>query len=227
MHSGVRCFAIGDVHGCLEALEALLTIISPAATDRVVTLGDYVNRGPNSRGVLNRLIRLRNECELIPILGNHDEFMLEACRSGKHRASWLSMGGTATLRSYGAEGPEFGMVPQDHLGFLESCHSYFETNTHIFVHASYIETLSMEQQPGYVLRWESLRGAIPGPHRSGKRVIAGHTSQKSGEVLDLGYLKCIDTYCYGGKWLTALDVDNGELWQVSREGVPRTRLPRA
>jgi serine/threonine protein phosphatase 1 len=72
------------------------------------------------------------------------------------------------------------------------------------------------------LRWESLRGAIPGPHCSGKTVIAGHSSQKTGEILDLGYLVCIDTYCYGGGWLTALDVNTEEIWQASSQGELRS-----
>jgi serine/threonine protein phosphatase 1 len=58
----------------------------------------------------------------------------------------------------------------------------------------------------------------PGPHESGKTVIVGHTSQKSGEILDLGHLVCIDTYCHGGSWLTALEVTTGQVWQANRNG---------
>ncbi len=68
------------------------------------------------------------------------------------------------------------------------------------------------------MRWRSLRETIPGPHRSGKTVIVGHTAQKDGEILDLGHIKCIDTYCYGGGWLTALDVVTSEVWQASMSG---------
>jgi serine/threonine protein phosphatase 1 len=72
-----------------------------------------------------------------------------------------------------------------------------------------------------MLRWESLRATTPGPHESGKTVIVGHSSQKSGEILDLGHLACIDTFCYGGGWLTALDVKTGDVWQASRDGTMR------
>ncbi len=65
---------------------------------------------------------------------------------------------------------------------------------------------------------------IPGPHESGKRAIVGHTSQKSGEILDLDHIVCIDTYCYGGRWLTALEVETGRLWQVDPHGHPRGRF---
>ncbi len=58
----------------------------------------------------------------------------------------------------------------------------------------------------------------PGPHISGKTAIIGHASQKSGEILDLGYLKCIDTWCYGDGWLTALDIDSGQMWQADKAG---------
>jgi len=77
----------------------------------------------------------------------------------------------------------------------------------------------MAEQPVGMLRWESLRDMTPGPHDSGKAVIVGHTAQKSGDILDLGHLKCIDTYCYGGGWLTALDVRSGEVWQANQLGV--------
>jgi len=69
-----------------------------------------------------------------------------------------------------------------------------------------------------VLRWESLKLRQPGPHCSGKTAIVGHTAQRDGEILDLGYLKCIDTCCYGEGWLTALDVDSGQVWQADKEG---------
>jgi hypothetical protein len=65
-------------------------------------------------------------------------------------------------------------------------------------------------------------GTTPGPHDSGKAVLVGHTSQKGGRILDLGHLKCIDTYCHGGGWLTALDVQTGEVWQADRQGNMRT-----
>jgi serine/threonine protein phosphatase 1 len=76
----------------------------------------------------------------------------------------------------------------------------------------------MDEQPVMMLRWESLRETTPGPHESGKTVIAGHTSQKNVEILGLGHVKVIDTYCYGGGWLTALDVRTDEVWQADREG---------
>lgn len=212
--------AIGDIHGCSAALDAILAAVRPRPDDTIITLGDYINRGPDSRGVLNRLIDLSRRCRLVPILGNHDQMLLDV-RSGKYPIAWLlDEGGTTTLDSYGP-GRDIGLIPEAHLDFLEGCLDYFETDTHIFVHGNNYPDLPMDEQPVSMLRWESLRDTTPGPHESGKTVIAGHTSQRSGEILDLGYLKCIDTRCYGGGWLTAMDVRTEEVWQTNQRGVMR------
>jgi serine/threonine protein phosphatase 1 len=211
-----RTIAIGDIHGCSAALEALIKAIQPRTEDTTVTLGDYINRGPDTRGVLDRLIELGRSSCLIPILGNHDQKLLEA-HSGLHPTTWLGMGGLVTLDSYGPS-RDIALIPEEHFEFLEGCLDHHETGTHIFVHANYFHDIPMAEQPVSMLRWESLRDTTPGPHVSGKAVIVGHTSQKGGDILDLGHLKCIDTYCYGGGWLTALEVNTGEVWQADREG---------
>jgi serine/threonine protein phosphatase 1 len=221
--AAARTIAIGDIHGCLKALDAILGSIDPQPDDMIVTLGDYVDRGPDSRGVVDRLIALADQCSLVPILGNHDDVLLQARYQG-HLSSFLSMGGLSTLASYGASSPpDLTLIPDEHYAFLETCVDFFETETHIFLHATYLPHLPMSQQPGLALRWESLRDCIPDPHHSGKTVIVGHTSQKSGEILDLGHIKCIDTRCYGGGWLTALDVHAGWLWQADQDGRLRER----
>jgi serine/threonine protein phosphatase 1 len=230
-----RTIAIGDIHGCSRALEALIGAIEPQADDLIVTLGDCVNRGPDSRGVLEQLIALERQCKLISLLGNHDEMFLQLltdANAGRPRAlsSWLRMGGDTTLASYGAPPgkttwADLTRIPAEHAAFIERCRAYYETATHIFVHANYDPVLPMNEQPFELLRWESLRDVIPDAHCSGKIVIAGHSSQKTGEILELGYLICIDTYCYGGGWLTALDVQTGEAWQTDLQG--ELRSPRS
>ena len=131
-----RTIAIGDIHGCSAALEALMEAIRPLPADTIVTLGDYIDRGPDSRGVLDRLIALSHHCRPVPLLGNHDQLLLDV-RSGKYPIGWLlDMGGTATLDSYGP-GYDLGLIPNAHYGFLEGCLPFHETPTHIFVHANY------------------------------------------------------------------------------------------
>ena len=72
-----------------------------------------------------------------------------------------------------------------------------------------------------MLRWHSLDDVVPSPHLSGKVAVVGHTANTNGEILDLGHLICIDTYCDGGGWLTALDLRSGQQWQASKEGIIR------
>ena len=132
---------------------------------------------------------------------------------------WLRFGGDATLASYDCASPE--EFPAAHLDFLRRCRLFHETERHFFVHASYIKELPLAEQPEEVLLWDSLRYRLPGPHCSGKKAIVGHTSQKNGEILDLGYAVCIDTWVYGDGWLTMMDVDTGQVWQADQEGAMR------
>jgi serine/threonine protein phosphatase 1 len=76
----------------------------------------------------------------------------------------------------------------------------------------------MSEQPGAALRWRVTDAQTAQPHCSEKVAVVGHTPQKSGEVLDLGFLLNIDTNCYRGGWLTALEVETGQVWQADREG---------
>jgi hypothetical protein len=123
----------------------------------------------------------------------------------------------ATLDTNGP-GRDLDLIPDEHYKFLGACLDFQETDSHIFIHANYFPDIPMTEQPVFMLRWESLRDLTPGPHDSGKMVIVGNTSQKGSEILDLGHLKCIDTYCYGGGWLAALDVRTGEVWQADHDG---------
>jgi serine/threonine protein phosphatase 1 len=225
-----RVIAIGDVHGCLPALEAILDRIDPAADDTLVTLGDYIDRGPDSKGVIDALLAVAKKCRLIPILGNHEEMFLAVVDGQISPADWLRVGGLATLQSYaprpgGADPSELASdvtaIPPEHIDFLRSCRDYHETDTHLLLHANYDPALPLAQQDRATIRWRSLRDSVPGPHCSGKTAIVGHTPTRSGEIFDIGYLKCLDTYCYGGGWLTALDLASGEIWQADRDGTLR------
>jgi len=217
-----RTIAIGDIHGHLDALKAVLQAAAPEQDDTILTLGDYVDRGPASRGVIDFLLGLRQTTNLIPLLGNHDRMFLDACDGDwAAREDWLQFGGRDTVDSYGGAVPD--NVPEQHLEFLRTCRLYYETPTHIFLHASYIPQRPMDEQPEETLLWDKLRDREPGPHCSGKQVIVGHTAQKDGRILDLGHLICIDTCCYcDDGWLTALDTETGQIWQADKHGQPRS-----
>jgi serine/threonine protein phosphatase 1 len=212
-----RIIAVGDIHGCAAALEAILRALAPAPDDTIVTLGDYVDRGPDSRGVIDQLIALSKHCQLVPLMGNHEEMMLEVVRDKQAPYRWLQHGGVETLDSYGFFG-DMSVIPESHLEFFRSMKDFYETETHFFVHANYNPELPLDKQSIHTLRWQKLTEITPGPHRNGKRAVVGHTHDRHGEIFDIGHLTCIDTYCYGGGWLTALDVTTGTLWQADAEG---------
>src|SRR5262245_51213371 len=81
----------------------------------------------------------------------------------------------------------------------------------------------MREQPGQALGWEEADAQTATPHHSGKVAVVGYTPQLTGEVLDMGFLVCIDTNCARGGWLTALVADTGRIWQADRAGRSRTK----
>jgi len=219
----MRTLVIGDIHGCLRALNQLLDAVHPSADDLIITLGDYVDRGPDSRGVIDRLIKLSTTHRLIALRGNHDELMLGALDQNGHRG-WCMMGGEATLRSYapGIASPILALrhVPAQHWQFLNHyCRDWHETASHIFVHGYVDPAVPMSQQELTTLRWKRFNDAQP--HISSKTIICGHTAQREGVPLDLGYAICIDTHIYGGGWLTCLETETGRYWQANQAGQVR------
>jgi serine/threonine protein phosphatase 1 len=217
----MRTLAIGDIHGCARALDALLAAVNPHPDDLLVTLGDYVDRGPDSRAVLDRMLSLHATGRLLPLRGNHDVMMLHAREWEDAGPVWLACGGQSTLASYGAASlrpADLKKVPEAHWSFLENtCVNWYETATHIFVHASLYPDLPLCDQPEAVLLWEKL--AAPVSHVSGKVMVCGHTRQNNGIPLSWGSTVCIDTGAYvEGGWLTCLDVDEGCYWQANESG---------
>lgn len=225
----MRQFAIGDIHGCLAALQVLGKELAFGDDDTVITLGDYVDRGPDSRGVIDFLLGLQMRCRLVALRGNHEIMMLRARDDRSLLMDWIACGGGSTLDSYGATG--FQDVPGSHWDFLAGTLRCHETEHDFFVHANVLPDLALADQPDYNLFWEHLGGAVS-PHVSGRRMVCGHTPQTSGRPLDLGHAVCLDTNACGGGWLTCLETESGMYWQANQQGELRTgslkpRTPRA
>lgn len=226
-------YAIGDVHGCYSALLALEERIradaagETAARPLVIYLGDYVDRGPESRAVLDHLSR-RNHgdgLDRLALCGNHDDTFLRFIRNPRENRAWLDFGGDATLRSYGLD-PEVYLgrvsrfealgkalrekVPQTHVVFLENLPVCLATGDRLFVHAGIRPGISLDAQEDEDLLWirEPFLSQGPGLPLT---VIHGHTAG-SEPVFGRGRI-CIDTGCYATGRLTALKVtpDGAEL----------------
>ena len=203
----MRHLAIGDIHGCFTALTTLAAFVPLKSDDVVITLGDYVNRGSNSCAVLDWLIEYRRRGTLIALRGNHEIMMLKARDDEEAFREWIKNGGDATLASYSpfGDGGRLADVPDAHWQFLaEETRAWFETATHFFVHANAYPDCPLEDQPDFMLYWESF--SDPPAHSSGKVMVCGHTPQKSGVPRSIGHAICVDTWACGKGWLTCLDV---------------------
>ena len=217
----MRTLAIGDTHGCLGQLDALLAAVAPTPADLLVFLGDSVDRGPDSRGVLDRLLALRQSHRVVCLRGNHELMMVRSRDDPAQRRMWLQVGGAECLASYGTGGRSGKLldVPEAHWQLLEhDCVNWFETVDHVFVHAGLTPGAGMDDQTEGHLFWEFFNPASPPTHPAGKRVVCGHTSQRSGRPLVAGNAVCIDTHAYAGGPLTCLDVGANRYWQADLLG---------
>ncbi len=209
-----RTLAIGDIHGCDVAFNALLKALAVGAGDTLVVLWDAIDRGPGSRQVVERLLKLQDECHLVFILGNHEEMMLEGLEDEQVAQGWLQYGGAATMVSYGGDPRK---IPPEHLDFLRAARPYWETDNDLFIHANVDPGLPLDQQEIEVIRWTHLTG-YELPHPSGKRIVCGHTPQRSGLPLAIPGWLCIDTFVCGGGWLTGIDVQTNDYCQANLTG---------
>lgn len=218
-----RHLAIGDIHGCFRALTTLVEFVGVHSDDTLITLGDHVNRGPDSNAVLDWLIQYQRTGRLIALRGNHEVMMQQARRGGQAFERWMGSGGDRTLQSYSVDGPDeaaLDAIPEEHWTFMDQfLRPSFEIDDFMFVHANVDPHVPLAEQSDEVLYWRSFAEAEP--HRSGKTMICGHSSQKSGMPVNRGYAVCIDTWACGRGWLTCLCVESGELWQANEAGETR------
>jgi serine/threonine protein phosphatase 1 len=202
---GPRLLAVGDIHGCLDALRTLLRKVQPTPQDTIVFLGDYVDRGPDSRGVIDFLLKF---VELFPqtvfLKGNHEAMFLDYLQGGL-KFPFLQNGGISTLASY-AQG-----VPAGHRDFLQRLRLYHETETHIFVHAGLRPALPLAEQQEEDLLWireEFLRS----DYDWGKTIVFGHTPWP--EPLLQEKRIGVDTGAVYGRTLSCCDVEKRQCWSV-------------
>lgn len=176
-------FAIGDVHGCLEKLKALLHHCQRFAADRrarFVFVGDYVDRGRDSKGVIELLQRFQHERrDVICLRGNHEAMMIEAAFSPDPRSmgQWLVNGGGATLASYGVDHP--ADVPPSHLKWIASLPFSFDDGRRFFVHAGVNPSLPLDAQSEEDQVWIR-EPFLSSSHDFGRLIVHGHTPVPDG-----------------------------------------------
>lgn len=215
-------YAVGDIHGCLTALKTLFDQLELKEDDQVVFLGDYVDRGPDAKGVLDFLIENKKRHQFHFIKGNHEIMMFNARNGQEDLRYWLYFGGDAVLDSYGVkDDPDWEeVIGTEHWWFLERCLPTLTIGEYIFVHAGLEAGFDLEDQDEDTLFWKKF--VVPEKYSNEHTVICGHTSRKNGEIANFGHTICIDTYAYGGQWLSCLNVETKEYIQANEVGEVRT-----
>ena len=228
---GTLLYVIGDIHGRADLLRRLVELLradsaerSPGGRPMLMFLGDYVDRGPASRAVLDEMVRLKSDdgFKVFCLCGNHDQFLLDVIDQPSMGAMWLNFGGGATLASYGVRPPQSGdpaawanaceelgkAMPEEHLEFLRNTSLYSTFGDYVFVHAGVRPGVPLARQNGNdltAIREPFLAAADPAP---GRVVVFGHTPFREPLVqprkigLDTGA-------CVTGR-LTALALQDGE-----------------
>lgn len=169
-----RLFVIPDIHGCARTFAALLfDALRIDASDTIYLLGDFTDRGPRSREVIDLIWELRDRgIEIYPIRGNHDEMLLQACGSLDHLRLWLLNGGRATLKSFGVEDP--CDIPGAYRKFLSSLPYYLELGDVILVHAGLNFQVADPFSDREAMLWTRSLETVP--ERIGyRKVVTGHT----------------------------------------------------
>jgi serine/threonine protein phosphatase 1 len=217
-----KIFAIGDVHGCASELRMLLNKLPLTEESVVVFLGDYVDRGPNSKQVIETVLELKEQCQVVALKGNHEALFLSFLQDPSSEAAGMFIynGGSATLHSYATPEGEY-RIPRSHRDFLENLDLYYETDDFFFVHAGVprvpIAQVDREKHAHDFL-WS--RGPfLRSTYRWEKLIIHGHTPVKAVDVR--ANRINVDTACVFDRTLTALELPERRIHSVKRQARAR------
>lgn len=231
---GRRVYAVGDVHGRLDLFEAMIAAIEaddaargPSATSEVILLGDLIDRGPDSAGVVAAARDWKGRRNVRILLGNHEEMLLKAFDSEQVLRNFLRWGGRETVLSYVADPGEYhradlagtralmnASIPQEDLTFISSFEDSIAIGDYLFVHAGVDPNVPLDEQEVSDLRW------IREPFLShagdfGAVVVHGHTITDDPHVRSnrIG----IDTGAFNSGRLTALGLEGSTRWLIQAQ----------
>lgn len=210
-----KIFAIGDIHGCLSHLERLISVLDIRSNkDRLVFIGDYIDRGPDSKGVVDFILNLKDTFRKVTcLLGNHEQMLLNYLH-GRDVELFLSNGGASTLASYGFQTfreNNSSHVSDCHLQFYHSLLPFCEIDDYVFVHAGLRPGIPLaEQIPDDLLQIR--HEFIKSRYDFGRKVVFGHTPFPAPlfEFNKIG----IDTGATYGGHLTCLELPSMQIYQV-------------
>ncbi|PWR21699.1 metallophosphoesterase [Zavarzinia compransoris] len=222
--TGFSGHVIGDIHGLRSALDAALALYARRGGRRLVTLGDYVDRGPDSLGVLDRLIAASGETELIALAGNHEQLMLQSLRRNAIDPLWYQNGGNMVFGPWTDDPlrpPLADLVGPARLAFLEGLGDYHRAGDLVFVHAglppayrdfdAVIGAVTPWAAPGAVpkacpLQWIRHEFLDAGRNPGGVFVVHGHTIHP--EVTVRPHRLSIDVGSYTTGRIALVEIDD-------------------
>lgn len=220
---GLRLYAVGDVHGCFDLVSRAVDLVRRHARGRrhrLIFLGDYVDRGPETQKTVEFLFALEQAQLAICLKGNHEAMMVRAATSSASKTAWLEHGGSATARSYGANADEatlFSRIPAAHLNWLAERPLVHEEPEHVFVHAGLDPARSLAEQGDRELLWirERFLSAPPDAFAERRHIVHGHTLQWKGKPDPripelLAHRTNLDTGAYGTGLLTIGVFEDGQ-----------------
>lgn len=193
----------GDLHGEKLKLEKLFSKLTIKKEDTVIFLGDYCDRGPDSKGVIDFIINLKKKCKVITLLGNHEDMAIESLKTlegrfsnAGYRNSWMMNGGLQCLRSYDPESVANNYLNaalvkmfEIHGDFFNDLQLTYEDENYIYVHGFLAHELDVKDQNEFHCLWGRFKDIEQ--HKSGKTVVCGHTCHA--EPANHGFKICIDT----------------------------------
>lgn len=218
-----RLLAIGDLHGCYRQLYNLLAeVINLTRHDKLVMLGDYIDRGEDSKAVLDLIMDLISDgYDIIPLKGNHEDMMINASGSPLESYNWMLNGGGETLRSFGAQ--SLNDIDTKYIDFISGMPLYHIVENYIFVHGGFNDDIDDPFSDEHSMLWER-RFEYTSPVFNGKTIVHGHRPHALNELKDQikhsPSVINIDTGCVYGKetglgHLTGIDLIKMELYSVS------------
>ena len=215
----MNIFAIGDIHGCLNELTSLHKKILThdkfdVKNDLIIYLGDYIDRGKNSKEVINQILKLKNnKIKTVNLMGNHDEFMIDFLFNNKNNIeNWLNFGLDQTLRSYGIEVVDFikdgfgddiidnlrksllSKMNEEHIKFFKELEISFSSEKYLFVHAGIDPKKKLEDQTKKDFLWSRSKDFFDKDFKTQKIIVHGHTPEEN--IINNSHRINIDTGCY-------------------------------
>lgn len=201
-------YAIGDIHGCLGALKQLIEKLPLDDEDKIVFIGDYIDRGLESRGVVDFLIALSANHNCVFIRGNHEQMLLDYVAKRDDGKIWAFNGMRQTVDSYGG----LGNLPGYHMDFFNETRYLYEYDKWVFVHAGVRPGISLKGQDSNDLIWIREEFVYSPEPLKNKTVVFGHTPFLSGPLIHDSKVG-IDTGCVYGGILTAIRIDDMKIFQ--------------